>query len=170
MNGSPWITSLGGPLILVPESVCQHWNGAPRDWPDSEGDYGRACAVDGYIGLIGVGPHHALVLGDDPARTTFHPGHSLLIRTIAIDDDTDLDAILDRILPTIAWEEQLTWDVPGPVMLFDSVCSYGQVTEAGEDHLRINLAADRHTVRAAHITIPDEAWLILIQLTGPEAA
>lgn len=170
MNSSPWITSLGGPLILVPESACPHWNGAPRDWPDSEGDYGRACAVDGYIGLIDVGPAHALVLGDDAARTTFQPEHNLLIRTAAINDDTDLDAILERVLPTIIWEEQLAWEVPGPVVLFDSVYGYAQVTEAGEEHLRIELSAGRHTVRAARITIPDEAWLILIQLTGPEAA
>ncbi len=170
MNGSPWITSLGGPLILVPESACTHWNGAPRQWPEDEGDYGRACAVDGYIGLIEVGPTHALVLGDDPARTTFRSERNLLIRTVAIDDDTDLDEILERIPPTIDWEEQLTWDVPGPVVLFDSVYSYAQVTEAGEEHLRIELAAGRHTVRAAHVTIPDEAWLILIQLDGPEAA
>ncbi len=170
MNGSPWITSLGGPLILIPESACPHWNGAPSDYPESEGDYGRACAVDGYIGLIEVGPAYALVLGDDPARTTFHAERNLLIRTLAIDDDTDLDVLIDRVLPTIDWDEQLTWDVPSPAVLFDSVYSYAQVTEAGEEHLRIELAAGHHTVRAAYIKIPDKAWLILIQLTGPEAA
>ena len=170
MNGSPWITSLGGPLILVPESACPHWNGAPRDWPENEGDYGRACAVDGLIGLIDVGPAHALVLGDDPARTTFHVERNLLIRAVAIDDGTDLDAILERVLPTITWDDELTWDVPGAVVLFDSVHSYAQVTGAGEQHLRIELAPGRHTVQAAYIKTPDEAWLMLIQLTGPEAA
>ncbi|WP_433351501.1 Imm21 family immunity protein [Microtetraspora malaysiensis] len=27
------------------------------------GDYGRACAVEGYIGLVAVGAQQALVLG-----------------------------------------------------------------------------------------------------------
>jgi hypothetical protein len=52
---STWVHSLAGPLILIPESACQHWNGAPRNYPDDEGDYGRACAVDDFIGLIKVG-------------------------------------------------------------------------------------------------------------------
>jgi hypothetical protein len=52
---STWVHSLAGPLILIPESACQHWNGAPRNYPDDEGDYGRACAVDDFIGLINVG-------------------------------------------------------------------------------------------------------------------
>ncbi|MBR7836961.1 hypothetical protein KDL01_27030 [Actinospica durhamensis] len=170
MNSSPWITSLGGPLILIPESACEHWIGAPRDWPEDEGDYGRACAVDGFIGLIDVGPARALVLGDDPAPTTFHPERNLLIRAIAIEADTDLDALLDRVLPTIDWDEQLTWDIPGPIMLFDSVYSYTQVIEEGEERVRIELAAGHHTVQAGYIQIPDEAWLILVQFTGPEPA
>lgn len=68
-----WVTSAGGPLILIPESACHHWGGAPRTYPDDEGDYGRACEVDGYVGLIDVGAAQALVLGDMPARTTFLP-------------------------------------------------------------------------------------------------
>jgi hypothetical protein len=35
-----WVTSLGGPLILVPESACHHWHGASNAFP--EDDYGRA--------------------------------------------------------------------------------------------------------------------------------
>jgi hypothetical protein len=62
-----WVTSAGGPLILIPESACHLWGGAPRTYPDEEGDYGRACDVDGYVGLIDVGAAQALVLGDMPA-------------------------------------------------------------------------------------------------------
>ncbi|WP_051450206.1 Imm21 family immunity protein [Actinospica robiniae] len=126
--------------------------------------------MDGSIGLIDVGPARALIPGDEPAATTFHPKRNLLIRTIAIEPDTDLDALLDRVLPTVDWDEQLTWDVPGPAMLFESVYSYAQVIDEGEERLRIELAAGNHTVRAGYIQIPHEAWLILVQLTGPEAA
>ena len=97
-----WVTSLGGPLILIPQSACHLWNGAPPDYPDDEeGDYGRACAVDDYIGLIDVGHAQALVLGDYPAQTTFLPDHGILLRKIAgNDDDEVLEAAL-KLLPTI---------------------------------------------------------------------
>ncbi|MFE3269288.1 Imm21 family immunity protein [Streptomyces sp. NPDC059215] len=75
-----WVTSAGGPLILIPESVCQQWVGAPCTYPDDQGDYGRTCEVDGYVGLIDVGGTQALVLGDTPARTTFPRQHNIMIR------------------------------------------------------------------------------------------
>ena len=90
-----WVTSLGGPLILVPESACPLWGGAPPNYLDEEGDYGRACDVDGYIGLIDVGHTTALVLGDHPARTTFLPDHGILLREIAGSDD---DQVLTEVL------------------------------------------------------------------------
>ncbi|MEU0946682.1 hypothetical protein ABZ379_28630 [Streptomyces canus] len=34
-----WVTSTGGPLVLIPQSVCHHCAGAPRTYPDDEGDY-----------------------------------------------------------------------------------------------------------------------------------
>ncbi|MET9658555.1 Imm21 family immunity protein [Streptomyces sp. NPDC006510] len=41
-----WVTSMGGPLILIPESVCQYWTACPRNHPADEGDYGRACSIE----------------------------------------------------------------------------------------------------------------------------
>ncbi|MFE9311199.1 Imm21 family immunity protein [Streptomyces sp. NPDC088353] len=51
--------------------------------------YGRACLVEEHTGIIEVGPAHVLVLGDDPAATTFLLEHSLLVRRIAGDPDVD---------------------------------------------------------------------------------
>lgn len=63
-----WVASLGGPLILIPESACPLWGGAPPNYPDDKGDYGRACQVDDYIGLIEVG-RVAAFLASDHARS-----------------------------------------------------------------------------------------------------
>jgi Immunity protein 21 len=115
-----WVTSLGGPLILVPQSACPLWGGAPPNYPDEEGDYGRACAVDGYIGLIDVGHAKALVLGDYPARTTFLPDYSILLREIAGANDEEVITAALGTLPTIDWESQLTWHISEPLILFDS--------------------------------------------------
>jgi hypothetical protein len=161
-----WVTSLGGPLILIPQSGCPLWGGAPPSYSDEEGDYGRACAVDGYIGLIDVGHTTALVLGDHPARTRFLPDHGILLREIAgVGDDEVLAATLER-LANIGWESQLTWEITEPLILFDSVNDYPYVVlSAGEEHLRIDLPPGRYTAEAAYLQIPDTAYLILVRLT-----
>ncbi|WP_433417589.1 Imm21 family immunity protein [Microtetraspora malaysiensis] len=69
-----WVETAGGPLIVVPKSELDHWAGVDHnDGPvETWGDYGRACAAEGYIGLVTVGAQQALVLGDEPAMTTGH--------------------------------------------------------------------------------------------------
>ncbi len=68
-----WVSSTGGPLLAAPQSALSLWMGADSaEGPvESWGDYGRACAIDGYIGVVAVGTQHALVLGDEPAMTTY---------------------------------------------------------------------------------------------------
>jgi Immunity protein 21 len=57
-----WVSSTGGPLLVAPQSVLSLWTGA--DSPDGNvegwGEYGRACAIDGYIGVITIGQRQAL--------------------------------------------------------------------------------------------------------------
>ena len=162
---SKWVTTLGGPHILIPQSACHLWNGAPRNYPDEEGDYGRACAVDDYIGLIDVGHARALVFADHPGRTTFLPSHGILLREIAGgDDDEVLEATL-RLLPTINWGSRLSWEVTEPLILFDSAYDYPYVVNAGEEQIRVDLTPGRYTVEAAYLEIPDTAYLILVRLT-----
>jgi hypothetical protein len=160
-----WVTTLGGPHILIPQSACYLWNGAPRNYPDEEGDYGRACAVDGYIGLIDVGHARALVFADHPGRTTFLPGYGILLREIAGgDDDEVLDAAL-KLLPTINWGSRLSWEIAEPLILFDSVYDYPHVVTEGEEQIRVDLTPGRYTAEAAYLEIPDTAYLILVRLT-----
>ncbi|WP_329309667.1 Imm21 family immunity protein [Streptomyces sp. NBC_01262] len=157
-----WVTSAGGPLILIPQSVCHHWGGAPRTYPDDEGDYGRACEVDGYVGLIDVGGVQALVLGDMPARTTFLPQHNVLVREIAGDeDDANLSALVADLLPRVEWESGPTWTINEPVVLFDSV--YESTEIATEEHLRIDLQTGEYLIEAGYIDVPSE-YLILVRL------
>ena len=170
--GTVWVTSLGGPLILIPESACYHWGGAPEDYdyPDHTGDYGRACAVNDYVGLIDVGPTKALVLGDHPADTTFVPEHGILLRVIASDPDLEPTPTVSALLPDVEWEPGLSWEVEEPVILFDSAYDYPHVIDANEERLRVNLAPARYDVQTAYVEIPDEAFLILIRLAADNDA
>jgi hypothetical protein len=61
------VESAGGPLVLLPERARGDWTGVDGD------HYGRACAVDGYLGVLDVGEDHALVIGDEPASTALLP-------------------------------------------------------------------------------------------------
>ncbi|GIH15491.1 hypothetical protein Raf01_36630 [Rugosimonospora africana] len=87
-----WVSSAGGPLLVAPQSALSLWTGADRtdglveDW----GDYGRACAIDGYIGVVAVGQRQALVLGDEPATTTYVPSERLFLRWAAAYEEDDL--------------------------------------------------------------------------------
>lgn len=165
-----WISTGGGPLIAVPESALGAWTGAndevddlDEDLGEEAGDYARACAVVDYAGVIDVGGAPALVLGDDPAPTTFLPEHSLFLRRLAADDGEAAVGAVRRALAAAVWEEEAHWDVPGPVVLFDSAYS-------AEDHgntasLRVDLAPGRYRVESAYVEPDDDTWLVLVRLT-----
>jgi hypothetical protein len=119
-----WVEGLG-PLLVAPESELSHWNGCPHtDGPiENWGDYGRACTVDGYIGRVDVGARQGLVLGDMRASTTFLEEERLFLRRVAADSEDELVAEARRALRDgVRWdeEEDVVWDVPGPVVLIDS--------------------------------------------------
>jgi len=161
-----WITTGGGPLIAVPESVLGAWAGADDEFDDLDGeagDYGRACAVDGYAGLIDVGGAPALVLRDDPAPTAFVPEHSLFLRRLAADSNEAALSALRRALDIAVWEEPAHWDVPGPVVLFDS--AYSAEDLRGTRAFRVDLAPGRYRIESAYVEPDDDTWLVLVRLT-----
>ncbi|MCQ8773070.1 Imm21 family immunity protein [Streptomyces telluris] len=70
--------SLGGPLIAVPVSLLAEWGGCSENWGEESSpveDYDRACAVEGWAGLLDVGRRggQALVLADEPATSRYLP-------------------------------------------------------------------------------------------------
>ncbi|WP_150242300.1 Imm21 family immunity protein [Nocardiopsis quinghaiensis] len=57
-----WVSSFGGPLLLVPSSALAAWGGCTDEGmifgdPDTPDDYDRACAVDGLTGVVPVDFH-----------------------------------------------------------------------------------------------------------------
>ncbi|WP_396448316.1 Imm21 family immunity protein [Actinomadura sp.] len=163
--GLTWVESGGGPLLAAPASQLAHWGGvADDDGPvETWGDYGRACAVEGYIGLVDVGAGQGLVLGDEPAITTYLPDERLFVRWAAADSEAELLAAARSALRDVRWDagEDLVWDVDGPVVLIDAAWP-GATPEPG-NHLRIDLPPGSYRVRAAYRG-DGAAWMILVQL------
>jgi len=72
-----WITSAGGPLVLVPETMAAQWHGVS----DGGGDYAAACMIDDYVGVIRWHGVDVLVLNDEPLATTcITNGLTMLLR------------------------------------------------------------------------------------------
>jgi len=155
-----WVESGGGPLIAIPEVVLPFWAGADGD--DLSTDYDRACDVDGFIGLLPVGDSRALVLGDEPAATAFLPEHSTFVRWCAAGSEDELLAGVPAALKTAVWEPEVTWDVPGAVVLFDA--AWAGNDSARTDHLRVALEPGRYAVHAAYVEPGPEVWLGLVRL------
>lgn len=165
MNGgdlpaAAWVESSGGPLVVAPVAGLGSWSGAV--WADDgeqvEDDYARACAVEGPIGLIRVGEFDALILGDEPATTTFLPDRGLFVRWGAAPSEEAMLASIDAALDAVMWEEEVLWQVPGPVVLLNAVLtgaeclSQDQVGTNGfrHDHVQVDMAAGTYVVRAAN--------------------
>jgi hypothetical protein len=155
-----WVESGGGPLIAIPEVVLPFWTGADGD--ELASDYDRACEVEGLIGLLPVGNTTALVLGDDPAATAYLPEHGTFVRWCAGESERELLAGVPAALDSAVWEREVSWAVPGTVMLFDAAWPGEESTKTG--HLRIALEPGRYAVRAAHVKPGPETWMGLVQL------
>ncbi|WND38829.1 immunity 21 family protein [Streptomyces sp. BB1-1-1] len=155
-----WVESGGGPLVAVPETVLPFWTGA--DGEETDSDYDRACEIDGHVGLLPVGDCAALVLGDEPASTAYLPDHGTFVRWCAADSEDEVLAGVPAALDAAEWEPEVSWQVPGPVLLFDAAWPGTACDRA--DHVRVALAPGRYAVRAAEVRPGPETWLNVVQL------
>jgi hypothetical protein len=161
-----WVESGGGPLLVAPKSELAQWGGSTNDDGPVEawGDYGRACSVQGYIGLVSVGGQQALVLGDEPASATYLPAERLFLRWAAADSEAELVAAAKQALQEdVRWDEDedLIWDVREPVVMFDSAWPGSEMEP--DNHLVIDLEPASYRVRATYLEDQDN-WMILVQL------
>ncbi|MFD5087723.1 Imm21 family immunity protein [Kitasatospora sp. NPDC058406] len=166
MYGEPgvvtWVESLGGPLIVVPEAVLEAWSGSAGNDDGTDDDYDRACAVEGHIGLVQVGSAAGLVLGDEPASTAYLPAQSVFVRWSAAESEEAMLRSVDAAMRAAPWEAGLLWQVPGPVVLFDSAWTGEECRR--EDHVRVDLEAGPYLVRAAYVGPDPQTWLTLVEL------
>jgi hypothetical protein len=134
------------------------------------GDYGRACAVADFAGLIDVGAGAAIVLGDYPAPTVWLPERNAFLRWIAADSD---DAILRHAGAVLAdldtkWEEVGAWTTTGPAVLMDAALA-GSDLDVEENiegmaprSAAVALPPGRHRVQACYAEREDDGVALMI--------
>lgn len=173
-----WVESLGGPLIVVPVTSLAGWGGCTESGtvmgdPGAPDDYDRACQVEGLAGLLAVAGAgtHALVLADEPASTTYLPGHRTFLRWLAADSEADLIAAAEAVLadPASEWETCGTWVTDGPAVLMDSTTAGNalgvEFPDGGfPEQAVVPLPAGTWTVRAVHARPGESASVGLVQL------
>ncbi|GAA3142054.1 immunity 21 family protein [Planomonospora alba] len=153
-------------MIAVPESELDGWAGVDDNDGSVEtwGDYGRACAVEGYIGLVAVGAQQALVLGDEPVMTTYLTNERLFVRWAAAYSETELVAAARRALagrPDDDDDEDLIWQVQEAAVLFDSAVPGAELDP--DERFTIDLEPGRYRVRSTHV-VDEDHRMILVHL------
>lgn len=160
-----WIASAGGPLILIPEKSYKLWSGIfkrsayligieedAEDFLDpDETDYGRACLVDDYLGLVKVDSEEVLILGEEPMLTTFF--FSLEQPVLARWCYGESEALVENYLATIDldsignWEFALTLNISSTrQFLFDAACSASMLDHESNDYLPLNIPQGRYKI------------------------
>ena len=169
-----WILGSGGPLILLSEQLLAHWSGldAPKAGRvvKSEGrwdpagpstDYDRACDVDALIAGIDVGAGSGIILGGEPAATTFlvRPNGGLLVRWIQADSETELMRRLEGKSFEPDGDNVAMIELrPGPLVLFDAACPGHEVDG---DRIVIDLHPGRYMASAMEFE-PDESTKMVV--------
>jgi hypothetical protein len=169
-----WIESGGGPLILIAGDAFKLWSGTYKrefylngvfeeaeDFMNpEEADYGLACSVDDYLGLVDVANQNALVFGDQPMSTTvfYHSFTEAGIARWFYGDEKSKENLLNLDLNTIDWKFVLNIYFDSHVQyLFDSACCAGDFDkqERKKEFLLLMLRAGNYKVFTA-VYEPDD--------------
>ncbi|MFE8598889.1 Imm21 family immunity protein [Archangium violaceum] len=92
-----WISSAGGPLVLIPKSLQPRWQGTCGVPSDHE----MACGVEGYAGVIEKVGYQILVLGDEPLQTAVSRlnGRPCLVRWVYAPSPSVAESSIAAMVP-----------------------------------------------------------------------
>jgi hypothetical protein len=173
-NHLKWISSDGGPLILLEESLLSNWGGCfarkTGDLDDGEAyrtDYERASAIEDYVGVISVGSGYGLVLGDEPMQTSWLPLKKEKVGMLVRWQWASDEGAVIRSLTDLQQEEEL-WHPRnfsflvenGPLLLFDAASPGTDIPTS----LAVELEAGEYSIDCAVFQPNKETSLIVHRL------
>jgi len=92
---STWLSSSGGPLIVMDESRAKLWRGIGGQ----PSDYDLACQSNDYAEKLTVHDSQVMVLGDEPLQTAIATADDLqlIVRWKWAESDADVKAEVEKI-------------------------------------------------------------------------
>ena len=130
-----------------------------------ETDYGRACEIHNYLGVVDMGNDFALVLGDEPMLSTvlYSTDRKFVIaRWVYGDNKNFVDQILQSLDTTKIenWQLSLTLDLlSDKEYLFDSASNFHEIEK--EAYLSANIEQGHYGIWTT-VYEPDDKTRLLI--------
>ena len=186
MDRLKWIDSAGGPLVLISAKSYKLWSGILKrssylenkfeDADDfmnaEEADYGKACEVQDYLGVVDIGNDFALIFGDEPMLTTVlntTDKKVIAARWVYADSEAFVDQILKELDTTKIknWQLSLTFNLSSDKQyLFDSASEGSILEKDNEAYLSLNILQGQYNLWTS-IYEPDEKTQLLIHKFEP---
>jgi hypothetical protein len=183
MDRLKWIDSAGGPLVLISDKSFKLWSGIFKrssylknkfeeadDFMNAhEADYGKACEIQDYLGVIDIGNDFALVLGDEPMLTTVlsTKDKKVIVARLAYADDKNF---VDEKLRELAaskindWQLSVTFDLSSDKQfLFDSAADATMLEkeEGTYSYLSLNILQGQYSIWTSTYNPDDKTKLII---------
>lgn len=179
-----WITSGGGPLLLVEKMLALEWTGVSLEEESNDidlfsnaksellitlDDYERACKVEGYIDIIPIGEKTGLVLGDAPLPTAwfYYPDQSggLIVRWGYAASEDSIIRRLSELTENDFVAETFSLEIfSEKLIIFDSAFSGEDLDCLGEDVLEVQLSSGKYHIATSIYNPDDETSLIIHRL------
>ncbi len=176
-----WITSEGGPLLLLDEEGLEMWGGvlglltgppAQNSWSPggTPTDYDRACSIEGYIGSIAIGAKRGIVFGDEPMRTAWVPceeaSGGTVVRWVFGESEDEFLGWVDRV-PEASFRSDGLFEVLRPkLLMFDSAVAGRNVKKRPSEYLSIELEPRSYAIETA-VYQPDARTSMIVHRFVP---
>jgi hypothetical protein len=146
-----WISSFGGPFVLMSRSTASLWRGTEgritHATDDASTDYESACSISGYAGIIHGNSQDIVVLDEGPDDIAWFARGSnsgVFARWLGADSDEQVWDALDSIDVRTFEELPILVRVVEPdLVAFDSALLF---SEANGNHLELHLDTGNYRI------------------------
>jgi hypothetical protein len=167
MSKIKWISSFGGPFVLLSRSTASLWRGTEgritHGTEDGSTDYEAACSISGYAGLIHGNSQDIVVLNDGPEDIAWFAQGSnrgVFAKWLGADSDEQVWDALDSLDVRTFEELPILVRVVEPnLVAFDSALLF---SEATSNHLELHLDTGNYRISVLNYSPNDRLSLNLV--------
>jgi hypothetical protein len=137
IDAMQYVSSLGGPRVLLPTKHIARWIAELGDAPTPDGGlYRLACSVDDYCGVIALWETPLLIFGDDPADIYYSPDEfdGLFFRWVAANSLNELTEFAVAQALSESWDQITIFHATDSDMTLMDTCTFD-----GDSQPRIRL-------------------------------